>query len=271
MNLSFNPGALLPAGMTALSALVYIGLFCLAVLFVSFIFKLILGKNSALNQAVSTALGILCIYAVSAVVYTFNPYGLTRFLAPLPFVRFSGDRLILFSFTGSEFPAICHQVLSMIILTFLVNLIDDRFPNGKGVVGWAFYRILSVVGAMAVHYLTHVLLITFIPGFLEGYAPMILVSILLFMFALGFLKFLIGLVLTVANPVLGALYGFFFGNKTGKQISKAVFATSILTAFVLFLERIGFHSVPISVDALGSYVPVALIVMLVWFVIGRLL
>ena len=262
---------ILPRELDLISTLRFIGTFAAALLVLSLLVRLFLGRNSGLNHAISSGLGILSIYVATVVIYTFNPGNLARFLAPLPFVSISGEVLHLFSFRGAQLPAVCSQLLSMIILAFLVNLIDSRIPRGKHVLGWFVYRLVSVLAAIGVHYVVNVLFVTFIPGILEGYAPMILVCILLFMLSLGVLKLILGLLLTAVNPIFGALYAFFFSHKTGKQLSKAVLSTAVVSLFVWLLGYYGFTEISITVSALQSGIPLGICLLLLWFLIGYVL
>ena len=76
--------------------------------------KFIFGKRSALNTAVSSAIGILFIYAVTIVLESAGAE-FSQFIAPLPFVTISGNNLVLFSFLGSHYTVLCTEILSMII------------------------------------------------------------------------------------------------------------------------------------------------------------
>lgn len=261
----------LPSDLDFLGTLKFLGIFAGIVLVVGFLGRIILGKRSSLNHAVSSAMGILCIYAVTVVIYTFNPYDLSRYLAPLPFVSFSGDRLALLSLSGIELTSVCYEVLSMVILAFLVNLLDTWIPKGKKIIGWYGYRFLTVILAMVLHYAVTWLINTYLPGTLVVYAPMILLGILGAMLILGFLNIVLSLVLTVVNPVIGALYTFFFSNIFGKQITKAVITTVILCAVVAALHYFGFSVISISVSALGSYAPMIATLLILWYMLGHVL
>lgn len=266
-----NFASLLPADLDLISALKFIGLLVIAMVVLGFIGRAIFGSRSSLNQAVSLALGILCIYAVTIVVYTFNPRGLSRFLAPLPLVSFSTDVLYIFSFAGSQFPVICSQVLSMVVLAFLVNMIDSFMPLGKRLLGWFFYRMMTVLLAMVLHYIVVWLFNILMPDTMVTYAPMILLGTLVIMIGLGLLKFILGLVLTVANPLLGALYSFFFSNKIGKQISKALLTTLLLCLFVYVLNYMGCAAISISASALQAYIPLIVALLFLWYLLGHVL
>lgn len=266
-----NFASYIPADLDFMSAAKFIGVFAAVMLLVGLLGRVILGKRSNLNHAVSSAMGILCIYAVTIVIYTFNPYQLSKFLAPLPFVTFEGEALYLFSFQGAGLPSICAQVLSMMILAFLVNLLDSFIPKGKQIIGWYLYRFLTVLLAMVLHYIVSWAFNTFLPGVLVTYAPAILLGLLAVMLGLGILNVILGLVLTVVNPIFGALYAFFFSNKIGKQVSKALLTTAILCAVVYALEYFGFAAISISAAALQAYIPLIIALLILWYVIGHLL
>lgn len=271
MQFSLNLEHILPAEMDMVSTLLFIAVFGLAVMVAGILIRLIVGKNSALNRTLCATLGILLIYVVTILIYTFNPRNLIQFLSPLPFVRFSGDKLILFSFLHSSFPEICREMLSMVVLAFLAHLLDGIIPEGKSVVGWGLLRLLSVLGALVAHYFINVAFDTYIPGILDGYAPVILFCILVFLLVLGIAKVLLGVFLTVINPIFGILYTFFFSSKIGRQLSGAILSMLILTAFVFALEYLGFGVISISLEALQSYIPTLAIVLIIWYVIGNYL
>ena len=240
-------------------------------LLLAVLFRLIQGQRSDLNHALSSAMGILFIYAVTVVIYALDSAGLSRFLSPLPFVSFEGDYLILFSFHGAGLDAICGELLSMVILAFLVNLLDTFIPKGEKLINWYLLRFLTVLLAIPLHYGVTWAFSTFLPGTLAAYAPVILLGILAFMLLLGLLKLILGLLLTVASPILGAIYAFFFSNKIGKQLSKAVLTTVVLTALVLLLEHFGYGVFTIAEAALASYIPLIAVLLVLWYLIGHIL
>lgn len=261
----------LPSDIDLQTMLKFIGYFAVGVLLVGLLARIIFGKRSSLNHSVSSAMGILCIYAVSIVVYTFNPYGLSRYLSPLPFVSFHTDTLSILAFTNMDLMTVCYEVLSMVILAFLVNLLDTWIPKGKKVIGWYGYRFITVVLAMVLHYGVTWAFNTFLPGALVTYAPIILVGVLLAMIALGLLNLILGLVITVVNPILGAIYTFFFSNIIGKQFTKAVVTTIILCAVVFALNYFGYALISISAAALGAYIPLIASLLILWYLVGHVL
>lgn len=231
--------------------------------------RFIFGKRSTLCRAISSAIGILFIYAITVVLADAGEQ-FQRFLAPLPFVTFTGDSIVLFSFQA-DYTVVCTQVLSMIILAFLMNLADSWLPVGKKFLGWILFRCLSLIIALVLHLIVTGLLTTLLPEGLITYAPVILLGILVLMLLTGCLKFLVGLVLTTVNPLVAALYTFFFASLVGKQITKAVLTTAIMAGLVLLLQELGVAAISIASAALVAYIPLLILLLALWYVIGKLL
>ena len=108
-------------------------------------------------------------------------------------------------------------------------------------------------------------------GVMVTYAPMILLGTLVIMVLLGLLKAILGLILTLSNPLLGGLYTFFFSNKLGKQLSKALLTTVILTVLVFCLNYLGYSVISITETALISYIPLIVALLFLWYLIGFVL
>lgn len=261
----------IPADINWVESARLFGLFFGASLILGCLIRILSGKRSGANHAVSSAMGILFIYAVTIVIYTFNPAGMARFLTPLPFVSISGNTLQVSGFIGRSFSAICSDVLATVILAFLVNLLDSFIPKGKKIIGWYLYRFLTVIMAMVLHYVASCLTDLFIPDVLVTYAPMILLGILVFALLLGATKVVLGVVLVAVNPIIGAIYAFFFANIFGKQITKAMFTTAILCALVFLLEYAGMTTIGIAAGLLSAYIPLMIILLILWYLIGHVL
>ena len=263
--------SLLPAQITFSSMLKFIGIVIAAIVVISLIFRLFFGRKSALNQAVCAGIGVLCIYVLTIVIYTFSPGNLERYLVPLPFVKFSDNYLYLMSFSWADFDLICTQVLNMVILVLLYNLADSILPDGveTSAITWFILRFLTIIAAMLVHYFVTGMTRSFLPSVLVSYGPTILLVCLIASMLMGVLSLILGLVLTVVNPIFGLLFTFFFSNKFGKQLSKAMLTSFILTALVAVLDRFGYGIISISASALLSYIPLLAVLMALWYLIGR--
>ena len=200
-----------------------------------------------------------------------NPAGMASFLAPLPFIAISGSTVVITGFAGQSFYSICSEILAMLILAFLVNLLDSFIPKGKKWFGWYLYRFLTVMMAMVLHYVIHWLTTSYIPAFLSSFAPMLLLGILALMLLLGAVKVVLGVILVAVNPILGALYTFFFANTYGKQVTKAVLTTAILSVLVLLLEYMVMTAIGIAASMLIAYIPLILILLAIWYLLGHVL
>lgn len=230
--------------------------------------RFVFGKRSAFHCAVSSAIAILFIYSVTIALQCYGS-DFQSFLAPLPFVELQEGQLRFFSFQAAEFMVICSQILNIVILAFLVNILDSILPKGKNFLVWLLLRSVTVAGAMVLHVLA-LWLLRLLPVDVMQYAPMVLLALLVVLLLVGSLKIVIGAVLTTVNPIIGILYTFFFANIVGKAITKAILTGGIISALVYLLEYIGITAIPLIGEALVLYIPFALILLIVWFVIGKL-
>ncbi|MBR3973603.1 MAG: hypothetical protein IKJ99_06595 [Oscillospiraceae bacterium] len=270
-NILTSLSSLLPEGIDIPSVLKFILLVAVGSLVLGLTARLLLGKHSNLNESVCSAIGILFVYALTIVIYTFNPAGLATYLAPLPFVGFEGESLQIFSFAGAAFPVICGELLSVVILAFIANLVDTVMPEGKSVFIWFLLRILTILIAFIIHILISKALEAALSGVIMEYAPMILLCILLFMLFLGLLKGVLALVLATVHPVIGAVSAFFFGNLIGVQLRKAVTTSAMISGVAYALVHYGVGTICISAAALLSYIPLIAVLLALWYFIDKIL
>lgn len=245
------------------------GILLLGCLVLSLFGRFIFGKKSAISNATSSAIGIIFICAVTIVLRSFELN--IRWTPPLPFVDFRQDSMILFDFVSADYKAICSLVLSMIILAFLINLIDGWLPKKEKFIPWLFFRILTIVLAYALHIVVSLLFTKYLPDVVVMYAPVILLALLVLMLLTGALKIIVGALVATVNPIIGALYTFFFANIIGKQISKAVLTTALLAGLVILLRYLGIAVICIAASALVAYIPFLLILVGLWYLINRIL
>lgn len=240
----------------------------LGTLLLSVFGRFIFGKRSALNHAVSSAIGILFIYMLTVILRSAG-VAYESLIAPLPFVSISGNELALFSFAGAHYATVCSEILSMIILAFLVNLADGWLPAGKNLFSWLFFRCLTVLIAYILHLIVVGLFATYLPEGIVTYAPTVLLFLLILLLLTGALKIVVGALLSTVNPIIGGLYTFFFATVIGKQLSKAVLTTVILTALVLALQYAGIAVVSIASAALLAYIPLVIALIVLWYIVIR--
>ncbi|MBQ2854418.1 MAG: hypothetical protein IJE81_02990 [Oscillospiraceae bacterium] len=263
--------SLVPADFDLVHIAKFLLFFSLGSLILSVLGRFILGRRSSLNHSLSSVMAILFVYAVTIMVYTFQPWSLEQFLSPLPFVTFFNDYLVVMPVVGIYPTVLARELLSLIILAFLVNLLDTLIPQGKSIPGWYCLRFFTVALSMVLYLLIHWAFHTYAPEILVEYAPMVLLLLLVSLLVLGFLNAVLGLILTITNPFVGAVYTFFFSNIVGKQVTKAVFTTAILCVILFLMGQYGYSFIHISTSALTAYVPVAAVCLVLWYLIGHVL
>lgn len=233
--------------------------------------RLVFGKKSVLSHATSSAISILFIYIITVVIHSLG-VDLSFLVSPLPFVSISGDYMSVFAFEGVHYTILCDQILGMIILAFLANLADSWLPTGKKLLSWFFFRCISVLLAMVLHLIANAIIHAFLPEGLLVWAPVVLLGLLLLLMAVGALKYIIGTLLSMTvGPLIGILYTFFFSNVVGKQLTRAVLTAAILSGLVWLLNYLGVSSVFIAAPALVVYIPFLILLLIVWFIIGKLM
>ena len=245
--------------------------FAAASLVLGTISRVVLGKRSSLNHSLSSVMAVLFIYTITIVIYTFKPWNLDILLSPLPFATFSDHYLIIHPILDLQFPALCSELLSLLILAFLINLVDTLLPSGENVFSWLLLRLITVLGSFGLHLIVGWAFRTYLPQALVTYAPMILLAVLLTMLLSGLVSLVLGLLIAITSPFLGAMYSFFFSNIVGKQISKSFFTVSVVCGILYLMERFGMVVILITPAALLTYIPLALVLLLLWFLIGHLL
>ena len=255
---------------TVISYAKFIGVMAFGLLLLSSLFRFIFGKKAQLNHAVSSAVEILCLYIINILLYSFGLHW-ELFLSPLPFISIDGDYLYIMNVASTDFHLVCEQVLKIVIISFAVNILDGIMPKGKKLFTWFFFRLVTVVLAVGANYLVDILITAFVPAAVFAMAETVLLCLLVALILLGSLKFLTGIALAFLDPIIGALYTFFFSNLIGRQLAKALVSTAIITALVVLLGQLGLTTVFIAASALTAYIPLLVILLALWYVIGHIL
>ena len=220
---------------------------CAGCFVIGCLLRLFFGKRATAVRSVTTAFGILITYILSHLLYA-GGSALTTYLVPLPFVQFDGSFIRVFTITDLASPALCYELVNLILLAFLFGLMDDLLPSGKNIFTWLLLRCVSIlvsyIGFVAANLIfTHIL-----PGFILQYAPIILIALLALFLAVTIFKWLIGVILGISGgPILGAIYTFFISHVVGKQLTKSALTTGILYLLVYLANRFSY-----TVIALGD-------------------
>lgn len=259
-----SANTLIPASMENI-----IVLFLVVIVFalgIGLVLRLFFGQRCTVNCAISGFLEILAIYSASIVVYALNPWNLTQYLAPLPFAFFSAD-IAIFSFNAfSTLPLLCSQLLSLIILCFIVHILNLLMPKGNSFLPWLLLRAACIVAAVALDLGANWLLNTFLPAAISQSAPVALLIVLAVALLVSLFNPLLCILFTAANPLIGLLYTFFFSNTIGKNLTRAVLSAALVCVLLYVMEHFGISVVQINPGALLRYAPFAAALIGVWFV-----
>lgn len=261
----------LPTELSFITVAQFMLYFAAASLILGIMGRVVLGKRSSLNHSLSSVMGILFVYVITIILYTFKPWNLDVLLSPLPFATFSDHYLIIHPITDLQFTTLCQELLSLIILAFLINLVDTFMPQGENIFSWLLLRLITVLLCFALHLLVRWAFDAYLPKVLVDYAPTILLILLAVLLLSGVLTLLLGVVIAISNPFLGAMYSFFFSNIIGKQLSKALFTSGILCVILYLMDTFGLIVIIITPAALLTYIPLAIAMVVLWYLIGYLL
>lgn len=259
-----STGSLIPTTMEAL-ILLFLGLIVFS-LGLGMVFRLFFGPHCTVNRSISGFLGILFVYAITVTVYTLKPWNLNQYLSPLPFAIFRSDILILSYSACSTISLLSAQLLSLIILSFIIHLLNFLLPNGHSFLGWLFFRIMAVALAIFLNLAANWALNAFLPGVFANSAPVVLLGVLIAALLVSLFNPLLCVLFTVANPLIGLLYTFFFSNTIGKNLTRAVLSSALTCGLFYLMEYAGFSVIDITHKALLIYAPFAAVLLGIWYV-----
>ena len=263
----------LPADIDFLKIMSFTMVFSLAMLLISLLARFTLGKDSGLKTSITSALGIIMLYSICIVIYCFSPRDFSGYLNKLPiggFTQNDGKKIFIFnSIQGLTLPELSYQILRIYLLSVMVTLLGRVNPKDMKTLGWVVVRIAMFGVAILLNYGLVRLIDTFTPVLFRGYAPLILLAILAFTVLFGFLKFLMGMLFQKPNAVYGTFFDFYAKNSIGKCLGCAVGSTVLVCALIIVFKKLGYGVIPISPEALYSYVPFAVCMFLLWLIIGR--
>ena len=255
---------------SAMQYIKFVGILIFGILLISSMARFLFGKKAQINMAVTSSIEILCVYVINIVICALG-LQLQQFLTPLPFVTMVEDYLLILPIRTAEFVDICQHVLKLLIIAFLVNLLNEFIPKGERVVTWFLFRFITVVLSVAMIYGSEILLNTFLPQGFADIAPTVLLCALVALVLLGSLKVFIGAAIAFLDPIVAALYTFFFSNFIGRALAKAMVSTALLTALIVALDALQILVVHIAAAALTAYIPLLLVVLVLWYVVGHIL
>lgn len=241
----------------------------IGLLLVSSMNRFLFGKKHQLGKAITSAMEILFLYVICIVIYSFGLHW-DIFLNPLPFVSLQNGTLNILPILSSDFSDICPQIAKLLMITFLVNLMNTVIPEGKKFPIWLLLRAATVILVVGVNYVLDVALFMWLPDGIGQIAPLVLLVVPILLILLGSLKMVVGTTLFVANPVFGALYTFFFSNLIGRSLARSVISTGLLIGMFYLLNSFEILTLTLSATSLITFLPILLIIILLWYVVDRI-
>lgn len=275
----------LPVAIDLTQPLVFLLSWCFGIFALALALKL-LKIGPQLRCAIVSALSILIMYAACLMILHYKPLGLQNYIAPLPFISVEEGNLSLVLYKlGADghidFLNFTNQIGCMFLLAFLVNQIYDYKPGNLRSPGWLVMRFISTFFCIGIHYaLCRVMnkLMGYIPvdSLLEEGLPYLLIAALggvVCTFILGLLKFSMKYFFKVVNPTFEGLCGFYYKNKFGTVMTRAIYSTLLLTVFAYRLQALWektYESATIPVvDLIGTGgLPGLVTLFLLWLVVG---
>lgn len=246
------------------------GIAMVGFLLISSMFRFLFGKRNQLGKAFCSAMELLCLYVLYIVLCRF---GISHKFFPtaLPFLSVLEGNLQLFPILKSSFSANATQFLPLLMIAFLINLINTVIPEGKRPLVWLLLRATTIVLSIGINYVLAVALPLWLPQGLQDNASLILLGILMLLIGLGSLKLVVGAGLFVANPLIGALYTFFFSNLIGRALARALLSAGLIAALICLMPMLGFRSVNLTQINFLLLLPATAALVLLWYGADRIL
>lgn len=250
----------------------YVLFFVLALflfLLVSSLCRFLFGKKAQLGKAITAAMEILALYLICAAI---DRFGLRweLFSSPLPFLAAEDGSLGLLNVCSLPFSDLCAHVLRLLLIALAVNLLGSVLPEGKKLPVWLVFRCLTVVCAIGATIALDAALSQWTQGIWE-YAPALLMGVLVLLILLGSLKLPVGAALFVANPVIGALYTFFFANFFGRALARALLSAALVTTVLCLPAQLGLSFAAVASVGWILWIPGVAALVLAWYAVDRIL
>ena len=235
--------------------------------------RLIHKKASQYNHALSSAMALMFMYMLMLMLHRLIPDIVDPVLDKLPLmdVNFQTGTVRLYQFNMDKFTECCRELVYVLILSFCLIGLDDIIPDSKNTATWIILQFIIVCMALAIYCFILNSINTFFPEVFTSVAPMILVSILLFMVFLGLLKVILTLMLAAVNPLLGAVSTFFSSNKLGMALGKSVMCSFMLISMCTFLRYKALAVIPLEDLTLMVCCLPLIVLLLLWVIIGHVL
>lgn len=252
-----------------MSVLKVIAICIAAFLLIGWIIRAIFGKSSPLVRATSSCITVVMVY-LAAILFYLIP-GIRELVPDLPCLTVTKDAFYLWNPTELASSALFPNLLRLFVLALIANMIDCHLPSAKTMLSWYIVRMTGVWVVGTFYMLICWAADTWAPRIFGDLAQPVFLFIWGFILLTGLIRWLMTLVLTAMNPVVGVLYGIFFLNPAGQQLSKSIFTTLLILAVIVFLCSCGLGSFSFAGFSLAVYAPACLAGTVLMYLFGKLL
>ncbi len=216
---------------------------CFGLLLLAGLLRLISGKRGTVVGSVTVTFDILILYLMFALLPTILPIT-ASYIPALPFAAINYGNITIMHIQELGRDLFCAQLIELIIIAFVFGLIEYLLPEGKNFILSLLLRLVSLIIVYIAICLIHWLSATILPGFVQSYAPILLLAFVAVLLALTVFKWFFGLILGFScGPVIGGIYTFIVGNIVGKQLAKAAISCFLIVVLLFFACNKGFTTV----------------------------
>ena len=245
-------------------------LLVLSIFLLGAIFRLIFGKGSTFNRAVSASLSVLLVYLAVILIELFLP-DYREALPALPFVQVDSEHLFLQNVLHLPGEILYPSILRLLILSFIVNLLEEFLPEGKNFLSWYLWRVVVVLASLTPYAILCSTLEASVPSFFGVYAKLFVWAYMALILLTGILKVGMGLILSAVNPLIGSLYAVFYTDPIGKQLSKSILTALLIMTGIALAYLDGLTEFAFADFSLLVYGPICLAVFVGLYFFGKFL
>lgn len=202
--------------------------------------RLFLGKGSGFSQAITAAMSVQFTYLFAICLYVLLPVLRTSMQA-LPFVEVSSQEFHLWELINAPNGILIGGMVKLALLSLVVNLLEERMPAAKKLLGWLVYRVVNAVLSLAVYSFLCLLLEAAFPSVFGAVGALITLILWGLIVLVGVVRGLMNIAMAAVPKMIDTVYTFFYSRDKdkgpGKVITKSIYSSLAFLVVVLILNR----------------------------------
>lgn len=192
------------------------------------------GKNTLMNQGISTTLNLLVIYLFGFICCAlWTPP--RAWVKELPFLSVTDQGVSLIDPLSLGLAGVAPQLLKLMILVFMISAAESFRSIGKTIITWSFFEGIILVAALAGYAIVSAGISFIVPGLMRRYAIIPVVLFIVVCVSMLCAKFIFTVVIDGGSPRFSSIYRFFTVNRGGSlfTVSAISFLLSLTVLFVM--------------------------------------